>query len=108
MRYGASAIFAAAKTGVIPGSKITTFVRSGPFRFTRNPIYLDMTISLLGTALLFGSASGLIVPPLFMLVITRRFIRREEAMLRERFGDEAWADYAARTRRAKWHRTCPA
>lgn len=91
--------FARAGTGVVPGSPVTTLVRTGPFRFTRNPMYLGMTLALLGVALLFGTATGLIVPPIFGVVMQWRFIRREECMLRERFGEAAWNDYARSTRR---------
>ncbi len=91
--------FARVKTGIIPGRAITTFVRSGPFRFTRNPMYLGMTTALTGVAMLFGSLSGLIVPLLFVGVIRWRFIRHEEAMLRAAYGDDAWREYASSTRR---------
>jgi protein-S-isoprenylcysteine O-methyltransferase Ste14 len=91
--------FAKAGTGLVPGTEITTFVRSGPYRFTRNPMYLGMTIALVGVALLFGSLTGLLVPPAFMFVIKRNFIRHEEAMLRHAFGDEAWTEYSRSTRR---------
>lgn len=91
--------FARAGTGVIPGREITTFVRSGPFRFTRNPMYVGMTFALVGVAMLFGSISGLVVPVLFAGIIRWRFIRREEAMLRAAYGEDAWRDYASSTRR---------
>lgn len=91
--------FARAGTGIIPGREITTFVRSGPFRYTRNPMYLGMTVGLVGVAMLFGSLSGLIVPALFAWIIRWRFIRREEAMLRAAYGEDAWLEYASSTRR---------
>ena len=91
--------FARVKTGIIPGREITTFVQSGPYRFTRNPMYLGMTIALAGVALLFGSLSGLVVPALFAGIIRWRFIRREEAMLRTAYGEDAWRAYASSTRR---------
>lgn len=84
---------------MIPGSDVTTFVRTGPFRFTRNPMYLGMTIALLGVAVIFGSATGFVMPTLFVLIIDRRFICREERMLQDRFGDDAWCEYAKTTRR---------
>jgi protein-S-isoprenylcysteine O-methyltransferase Ste14 len=55
--------------------------------------------ALVGAALAFGPLAGLDVPFIFAAMIRWRFIRREEAMLRERFGDEAWAAYSRTTRR---------
>lgn len=91
--------FARAGTGIIPGSEVTAFVRTGPFRITRNPMYVGMTAALLGAAWLFGTATGFAVPFVFAVIIDRRFIRHEERMLRERFGEEAWREYASTTRR---------
>ncbi len=91
--------FARAGTGIVPGREITTFVRTGPYRFTRNPMYVGMTFVLLGVALLFGSVSGLVVPVLFVGIIRWRFVLHEEAMLRSAYGEDAWREYAASTRR---------
>jgi protein-S-isoprenylcysteine O-methyltransferase Ste14 len=73
-------------------------VTDGPFRFTRNPMYLSMVMVLLGTAGVLGSLLPFVVIPLFVLVLRRRFIRWEEAALAARFGDEYRA-YCARVRR---------
>lgn len=73
-------------TAVRPFREATTLVTDGPYRFTRNPMYLGLGGVALGMALCLGTASPLLVPPLFWLLLDRRFVRREEAFLRERFG----------------------
>ena len=91
--------FRRARTGLVPGSDVTAFVRNGPFRVTRNPMYVGMALVLLGTAIWFGSVTPFLVVPAFVAIIQRRFIRREEAILRREFGAAAWQEYAAATRR---------
>lgn len=91
--------FAKAGTGLVPGREITTFVRTGPFRFTRNPMYVGMSFALAGAALLFGSLSPMLVALLFPLIIHWRFVRHEESMLIARFGEEAWRTYSSHVRR---------
>jgi protein-S-isoprenylcysteine O-methyltransferase Ste14 len=61
-------------------------------------MYLGMVSSLLGVAVLCGSATPFLVVPAFALFIERRFIRVEEKMLEETFGSE-YAAYKARVRR---------
>ena len=94
----AAARFRRVGTPIRPGSEATALVRDGPFRFTRNPMYLGMTLILLGIALLLGSLSPLLVPPLFMALITALFIRREERWMEETFG-ESYRSYRRRVRR---------
>ena len=69
----------------------------GPFRFSRNPVYLSMVLGLIGLAVLLGTASPIVVIVLFALVIQARFIGPEEEMLREDFGEK----YEAYTRRVR-------
>jgi protein-S-isoprenylcysteine O-methyltransferase Ste14 len=90
--------FRRAGTPVHPGEQPTSLVAKGPFRFTRNPMYLGMTLVLLGVATLFGKLIPLLVPFVFASVISVRFIRREEERLIDLFGD-AYADYMQRVRR---------
>jgi protein-S-isoprenylcysteine O-methyltransferase Ste14 len=76
----------------------TTVVESGPYRFTRNPIYLGMFLGLVGLAIGFDSLwlLGTLVP--FALVIRYGVVAREEAYLERKFGD-AYRHYCARVRR---------
>lgn len=94
----AAGLFRKADTGIVPFSEATALVTSGAFRFSRNPMYLGMVFVLLGTALIVGSVAGLLVAPIFMLIIQYRFIHDEEQMLREVFGED-YEDYCGRVRR---------
>ena len=67
----------------------------GPYAFVRHPGYLGALLACLGAAIAFGSALALPLPAL-MLAAQQARVRREEALLGTRFGDE-WARYAART-----------
>ncbi len=71
---------------------------TGPFRWTRNPMYLAGILILLGSACVLGSFTPFLVIPLFAALVQMRFIRVEERMLAERFGEEYTA-YRARVRR---------
>ncbi len=73
-------------------------VVAGPYRFTRNPMYLGVTLVLLGLAVWFGTWPYFLAPPLFMLTIRLAFIPREERRLEATFG-QAYLDYKARVRR---------
>ncbi len=94
----AAGMFKAAETDLVPFQNVTSLVTTGVYRVTRNPMYLGMALVLLGTACTVGAATGLLVPPIFMAIIEFRFIRPEEAMLRELFGGE-FEDYCKLVRR---------
>jgi protein-S-isoprenylcysteine O-methyltransferase Ste14 len=94
----AALLFHRARTGIRPFSPATALVTRGPYRLTRNPMYLGMTGILLGAAILMGSLTPFIVIPAFMALIADRFIAREEAMLEQAFGP-AYLEYKQRVRR---------
>jgi protein-S-isoprenylcysteine O-methyltransferase Ste14 len=73
-------------------------VETGPYRFTRNPIYLGMFLGLFGLAIAFNSLWLLSTLVLFALVIRYGVVAREEAYLERKFGD-AYRGYRARGRR---------
>ena len=98
LSFRAAGLFRRVGTPVRPGTEATVLVREGPFRFTRNPMYLGMVLILLGFALLFGSWTPLLVPPLFMALITVLFIRKEERWMEKAFG-ESYREYKRATRR---------
>ncbi|HEX5054218.1 MAG TPA: isoprenylcysteine carboxylmethyltransferase family protein [Planctomycetota bacterium] len=85
-------------TGIRPFTSAKALVELGAYRFTRNPMYVGLMGSTLGTAVCLGSVSTLLVPPVLFFVLDRRFVRREEAFLREHFGT-AYEDYCGRVRR---------
>ena len=76
----------------------TTIVDSGPYRFTRNPIYLGMLLGLIGLAVAFDNLWLLMMLVPFALVIRYGVIAREEAYLERKFGD-VYRGYRSRVRR---------
>ncbi len=86
-----------AKTTIIPFRESSSLVTDGPFRVSRNPIYLAMVLALLGLATLYGSFTPFIVVPAFAMIIDRVFIVAEERMLQTTFDD----DYEAYCRRVR-------
>src|SRR5215471_637757 len=76
----------------------TTIVASGPYRFTRNPIYLGMVLGLIGLAIAFDSLWILATLVPFYLVIRYGVVAREEAYLERKFGD-VYLGYKSRVRR---------
>jgi protein-S-isoprenylcysteine O-methyltransferase Ste14 len=76
----------------------TTIVETGPYRFTRNPIYLGMVLGLIGLAISFNSLWLLMMLVPFALVIRYGVITREEAYLERKFGD-VYRRYCALVRR---------
>lgn len=85
------------RTTVMPRETPVAMIDSGIYRLSRNPIYLADALFLAGAALWWDAASLLLVP-LFVMIITRRFILGEESGLRAVFG-AAFDRYAAQTRR---------
>jgi len=76
----------------------TTIVESGPYRFTRNPIYLGMFLGLIGLAIAFDNLWLLMMLAPFALVIRYGVVAREEAYLERKFGD-VYRGYRSRVRR---------
>lgn len=97
LAVSAARLFRRHGTGVRPFSPSTQLVAEGPYRFTRNPMYLGMTLLLVGVAILSRALSPFFVPPLFMSLITVLFIRHEEQHMRHTFG----ADYEAFKRKVR-------
>ena len=85
------------RTTVMPRETPVALIDTGIYRLSRNPIYLADALFLAGAALWWDAASLLLVP-LFVMIITRRFILGEESGLRAVFG-ATFDRYAARTRR---------
>lgn len=85
-------------TTIKPFQEASALVLEGPYRLTRNPMYVGLVGVLLGFGLLLGSASPFVVVPVFAILVDVRFIRAEEAALHRTFG-AAYSDYKARVRR---------
>jgi protein-S-isoprenylcysteine O-methyltransferase Ste14 len=93
-------LFVRAGTNVPTHRPSTALVTHGPYRFSRNPIYVALTAISVGVGLWANSAwmVGLILPTLVVMQVG--VIEREERYLEEKFGDE-YREYKARVRR--WH-----
>ncbi len=81
-----------------PNGVASALLTSGPFRWTRNPLYLGLSILLLCFGILLDSAWMLGLVPVLMLLLDRLVIAREEVRLRAQFGD-AYEAYTRRVRR---------
>jgi protein-S-isoprenylcysteine O-methyltransferase Ste14 len=87
-----------ARTSLIPHRPASALVAGGPFRYTRNPLYVGMIGVYVGAALWIETAPSIALLPLLIAVVQRWVIRREEAYLERRFGEEYRA-YCRRVRR---------
>ena len=92
--------FKRARTTVNPlkPENSTALVTSGIYLFTRNPMYLGLTLLVLGWAAFLCSAWALLGPVIFVLYISRFQIAPEERVLSAKFGS-AYTEYASRVRR---------
>ena len=86
------------ETTFIPDGQPNKFVIDGPFRVSRNPIYLGMLFILLGAAISLQSFSGLLIAFIFFLIINFTWIKHEEEKLDTTFNEE-WKEYSEKTRR---------
>jgi protein-S-isoprenylcysteine O-methyltransferase Ste14 len=87
-----------AHTPVDPMKPTTALVTEGPFRYSRNPIYVAWTLLYLGVALLINALWILLLVVPAVLVLRYGVIAREEAYLTRKFGD-AYRQYRAQVRR---------
>jgi protein-S-isoprenylcysteine O-methyltransferase Ste14 len=83
--------FKRAGTTVRPDRAPSRLVVAGPYKFTRNPMYLALAVVYLGIAVADQSLWALILLPVVLTIIRRRAIAPEEAFLERRFG----ADYTS-------------
>jgi protein-S-isoprenylcysteine O-methyltransferase Ste14 len=90
--------FSAAGTTVKPFERTERLVESGPFRFTRNPMYLGLVAMIAGVALLLGTPAPWLAALALALLLHFRFIRNEERALAASLG-EPYAAYRRRVRR---------
>ena len=64
----------------LPDRPASVLVLSGPYRFTRNPMYLSLTVVYLGVSVLMQSLWSLMLLPLVLFFIRSKVIDREERM----------------------------
>lgn len=77
------------RTPIEPHHTPKTLIVEGPYRLSRNPIYLGLVIITLGSALGHGSIFGIASAALLWRILDARFVATEEAVLGETFGEEA-------------------
>lgn len=75
------------------------FIAQGPYLLTRNPMYVGITLALLGVATLKSSPALLLAPVGFMITVTLTWIRYEEFLLGKKFGKPY---LAYRSRVSRW------
>ena len=78
-------------------SQASKLATTGPFKFTRNPMYLGMSIMLIGFGVIFGAKLTVCLLALFVFYITIFQIMPEERAMEQKFDD--WEDYSAKVRR---------
>ena len=86
------------KTTFIPDGTPEVLISSGPFKFSRNPIYLGMLTILVGVAFLMSSLSAIIIAFVFGIIINFTWIAHEEKKLHELFSED-WENYSSKVRR---------
>jgi protein-S-isoprenylcysteine O-methyltransferase Ste14 len=90
--------FFQAGTSPVPGEPSTVLLDAGPYRFTRNPIYISFVIFYFGLAIMLTSAWMLVLLIPVLIILQRGVVEREEAYLQAKFG-EAYRKYQARVPR---------
>ena len=91
------ALFRRFRTRPEPWEPDTALIEAGPYRVSRNPMYLGMALATAGIALFLESIAAILLIALVVVVIDRFVIAREEAYLQRRFGTE----YDAYRRKAR-------
>lgn len=90
--------FYRAQTAILPHKPASRLVIAGPYRFTRNPMYVGLTSTYIGLALAIHRPWPLLFLPLVLLALWRFVMRREERYLVEAFGRE-YEQYRGSVRR---------
>lgn len=87
-----------ADTSIDPREPVSKLTTDGPFRYTRNPAYLSMTMVYAGTASIRNASWAILLLPAVLFVIQRDQIGREERYLERVFGEE-YLQYKSKVRR---------
>jgi len=88
----------AAGTNINPGLPATTVVTAGPFRYSRNPLYVALTLLYLGLTLAVNTWWGIVVLAPLLVVMQVGVVLREERYLDRKFGD-SYRAYRSKVRR---------
>lgn len=98
MMLAAAGLFRQLGTNVPPSQPTTLIATTGPYRWTRNPMYLGMALVYAGLAIGFDGPIALALLPLVLIAIQTQVIAREERYLEAKFGDD-YRRYKAGVRR---------
>ena len=85
-------------TTLDPHGSVSVIVTDGPYRISRNPIYLGLLCSLIGIPLVLGSYWGVVMSPVFVVTMNQFVIKHEEDYLEKKFKD-VYTSYKSRVRR---------
>lgn len=91
-------IFRRARTTTVPGRTSSSLITKGPYRFTRNPMYVGLSLAYLGEAGMLRQLWPILILPFILAYLNWVVIPVEEARLAETFGAE-YERYRARVRR---------
>jgi len=94
----AFAAFQRANTSPQFGESVSALVTRGPYRFSRNPLYVALLAALLGFALILDDGWLVLGLPILLVLLDRLVVRREEQFLSGLFGAE-YAAYCKSVRR---------
>jgi protein-S-isoprenylcysteine O-methyltransferase Ste14 len=94
----ADRIYKIEKTAISPYDRPSRLIESGPFRVSRNPMYLGMFMMVLGLAVFLRTGITLVVPLLFAVILDRVYIRHEESVMEKEF-PAGFRNYRSRVRR---------
>jgi protein-S-isoprenylcysteine O-methyltransferase Ste14 len=86
------------RTAILPMRAAARLVTTGPYRYSRNPMYVGMTVAYIGVVILTNITWPLVFLPVVLMALTFLVIRREERYLRGAF-DSEYREYSSRVRR---------
>ena len=98
MMLAAAGLFRRLGTNVPPSQPTTLIATTGPYRWTRNPMYLGMALIYAGLVIGFDRPVPLALLPLVLIAIQTQVIAREERYLEAKFGDD-YRRYKSKVRR---------
>ncbi|GAB3642956.1 methyltransferase family protein [Spirosoma arcticum] len=86
------------KTTIHPAGTTTTIVSNGLYAYTRNPMYLALTLLYIGVSIMVNAYWGLLLLVPLLILVQKGIIEREEHYLTQKFGDE-YLRYKGQVRR---------
>ena len=98
LNWWSDKLFKEYKTTVKPDEKPSRLITGGPFKISRNPMYLGMLLMLLGLSVLSGNLIGFISPIIFCILINKLFIPPEEKNMEKEF-EKKYLKYKNKVRR---------